>query len=170
MGLVRGGACPPIHVNAILVSCLAPIMVGAQVTILARFAPDTLLGAIERHLLLRRADHLRAARRAARARVAGHLVGAVRGVRRGSGVQGAAAALPNGPIPTRVTWSRDATATHATSLSPYSVGIPGMYICSAATPPGPGAHGMCGANAAQAALHHLNHGARARSSAALINA
>jgi phytoene dehydrogenase-like protein len=30
-----------------------------------------------------------------------------------------------------------------------------MYICSAATPPGPGAHGMCGANAAQAALHYL---------------
>ena len=27
-----------------------------------------------------------------------------------------------------------------------------MYICSAATPPGPGAHGMCGANAADAAL------------------
>ena len=32
------------------------------------------------------------------------------------------------------------------TLSPYRLGIPGMYICSAATPPGPGAHGMCGAN------------------------
>jgi phytoene dehydrogenase-like protein len=41
------------------------------------------------------------------------------------------------------------------TLSPYSVGVPGMYICSAATPPGPGAHGMCGANAAQLALGHL---------------
>jgi phytoene dehydrogenase-like protein len=30
-----------------------------------------------------------------------------------------------------------------------------MYICSAATPPGPGAHGMCGANAAQLALNYL---------------
>ena len=40
---------PLFHVNAILVSCLAPMMVGAQVTILARFAPDTFLGAIERH-------------------------------------------------------------------------------------------------------------------------
>jgi phytoene dehydrogenase-like protein len=30
-----------------------------------------------------------------------------------------------------------------------------MYICSAATPPGPGAHGMCGANAAKLALAHL---------------
>ena len=35
------------------------------------------------------------------------------------------------------------------TLSPYNVGVPGMYICSAATPPGPGAHGMCGYNAAQ---------------------
>ncbi|GAB3022064.1 phytoene desaturase family protein [Mycobacterium bourgelatii] len=42
-----------------------------------------------------------------------------------------------------------------TTLSPYRVGIPGMFICSAATPPGPGAHGMCGANAAQLALDEL---------------
>ncbi|MGW4532347.1 phytoene desaturase family protein [Nocardia sp. NPDC004340] len=41
------------------------------------------------------------------------------------------------------------------TLSPYTMGIPGMYICSAATPPGPGAHGMCGANAAEVALAHL---------------
>jgi phytoene dehydrogenase-like protein len=41
------------------------------------------------------------------------------------------------------------------TLNPYRVGIPGMYICSAATPPGPGAHGMCGANAAADALKHL---------------
>ena len=41
------------------------------------------------------------------------------------------------------------------TLSPYTVGAPGMYICSAATPPGPGAHGMCGANAAQKALAYL---------------
>jgi phytoene dehydrogenase-like protein len=41
------------------------------------------------------------------------------------------------------------------TLSPYSVGIPGVYICSAATPPGPGAHGMCGANAAAVALSEL---------------
>ncbi len=42
-----------------------------------------------------------------------------------------------------------------TTLAPYDVGIPGMYICSAATPPGPGAHGMCGANAAARALARL---------------
>ncbi|MDH6247632.1 NAD(P)/FAD-dependent oxidoreductase [Mycobacterium sp. OTB74] len=42
-----------------------------------------------------------------------------------------------------------------TTLSPYTIGVPGMYICSAATPPGPGAHGMCGANAAVQALARL---------------
>jgi phytoene dehydrogenase-like protein len=41
------------------------------------------------------------------------------------------------------------------TLNPYRLGIPGMYICSAATPPRPGAHGMCGANAAADALKHL---------------
>lgn len=39
--------------------------------------------------------------------------------------------------------------------APYDVGVPGFFICSAATPPGPGAHGMCGANAARRALAHL---------------
>ncbi|MFI9633785.1 phytoene desaturase family protein [Nocardia sp. NPDC051929] len=38
------------------------------------------------------------------------------------------------------------------TLQPYDVGVPGHYLCSAATPPGPGAHGMCGVNAAQRAL------------------
>jgi phytoene dehydrogenase-like protein len=41
------------------------------------------------------------------------------------------------------------------ALSPYRLGVPGMYLCSAATPPGPGAHGMCGANAAASALRYL---------------
>lgn len=42
-----------------------------------------------------------------------------------------------------------------TTLNPYSVGLPGTYICSAATPPGPGAHGMCGFHAANAAVSYL---------------
>lgn len=41
------------------------------------------------------------------------------------------------------------------ALDPYATGIPGVYICSAATPPGGGAHGMCGYNAAQAVLRSL---------------
>ena len=43
------------------------------------------------------------------------------------------------------------------ALDPYSVGIPGVYLCSAATPPGAGAHGMCGYNAARSALRTLGH-------------
>lgn len=38
---------------------------------------------------------------------------------------------------------------------PYWTGIPGVFICSAATPPGAGAHGICGFNAAEAALRTL---------------
>jgi phytoene dehydrogenase-like protein len=38
------------------------------------------------------------------------------------------------------------------SSDPYSTGIPGVFICSAATPPGAGAHGMNGFNAARSAL------------------
>jgi phytoene dehydrogenase-like protein len=38
------------------------------------------------------------------------------------------------------------------ALDPYSTGIEGVYICSAATPPGAGAHGMNGYNAARSAL------------------
>jgi phytoene dehydrogenase-like protein len=38
---------------------------------------------------------------------------------------------------------------------PYWTGIPGVFICSAATPPGAGAHGICGFNAAEAVLRTL---------------
>ncbi|TMK72415.1 MAG: NAD(P)/FAD-dependent oxidoreductase [Actinobacteria bacterium] len=41
------------------------------------------------------------------------------------------------------------------AINPYATGIPGVFICSAATPPGGGVHGICGSNAAQAALRHL---------------
>lgn len=41
------------------------------------------------------------------------------------------------------------------ALDPYSTGIAGTYLCSASTPPGAGAHGMCGANAAASALTAL---------------
>ncbi|RZQ60131.1 phytoene desaturase family protein [Amycolatopsis suaedae] len=41
------------------------------------------------------------------------------------------------------------------TTQPYDTGLPGHFLCSAATPPGPGAHGMCGAKAAERALRHL---------------
>jgi phytoene dehydrogenase-like protein len=46
------------------------------------------------------------------------------------------------------------------ALDPYTTGIPGVYLCSAATPPGAGAHGMCGYNAAGSALRRLKDGDR----------
>jgi phytoene dehydrogenase-like protein len=42
------------------------------------------------------------------------------------------------------------------ALDPYATGIAGTYLCSASTPPGAGAHGMCGANAATRALRELS--------------
>jgi phytoene dehydrogenase-like protein len=41
------------------------------------------------------------------------------------------------------------------ALDPYATGIPGVYICSAATPPSAGAHGMNGYNAARSVLRQL---------------
>jgi phytoene dehydrogenase-like protein len=41
------------------------------------------------------------------------------------------------------------------ALDPFATGLPGVYLCSAATPPGAGVHGMCGYHAARSALRSL---------------
>ncbi len=50
---------------------------------------------------------------------------------------------------------RQLVARPRLAADPYATGLDGFYLCSAATPPGAGVHGMCGYRAAQSALRHL---------------
>ncbi len=60
-----------------------------------------------------------------------------------------------GDIITGANTTRQVAFRPRIALNLYATGIPGVYICSAATPPGAGVHGMCGYNAARSALSRL---------------
>jgi phytoene dehydrogenase-like protein len=57
-----------------------------------------------------------------------------------------------GDIITGANTARQLVLRPRATLHPYATGVDGVYLCSAATPPGAGAHGMCGYNAARYAL------------------
>ncbi|NHD17542.1 MULTISPECIES: NAD(P)/FAD-dependent oxidoreductase [unclassified Actinopolyspora] len=59
---------------------------------------------------------------------------------------------PGGDISTGAVDLLQTLARPAWRLVPHSTPLRGVYLCSAATPPGPGVHGMCGYWAARAAL------------------
>lgn len=60
-----------------------------------------------------------------------------------------------GDITTGANDARQLVFRPRAGLAPYSTGVKGVYLCSAATPPGAGAHGMCGHLAARTALADL---------------
>lgn len=60
--------------------------------------------------------------------------------------------LIGGSVSGGVASLRQTFAGPLSAVRPYSTGVAGVYLCSSATPPGGGAHGMNGYHAAQAVL------------------
>lgn len=62
----------------------------------------------------------------------------------------------DGDIITGANTARQLVFRPRIAADPYATGVRGVYICSAATPPGAGAHGMSGWHAARSALKYLS--------------
>jgi phytoene dehydrogenase-like protein len=60
-----------------------------------------------------------------------------------------------GDISAGANTARQITLRPRLALNPYALGVRGVFLCSSATPPGAGVHGMGGFNAANAALRQL---------------
>ena len=70
-------------------------------------------------------------------------------------LQAANANLVGGDIVGGSNEPRQLVARPRLALDPYATGAPGVYLCSASTPPGAGVHGMAGYHAATRALRWL---------------
>jgi phytoene dehydrogenase-like protein len=66
---------------------------------------------------------------------------------------------PGGDITAGVASLRQTIGRPVLRWNQYRTPLPGVYLCSASTPPGAGVHGMCGLHAARAALRDLGIGA-----------
>ena len=72
-----------------------------------------------------------------------------------SDLESANANLIGGDINGGASDLRQLLARPVLSATPYRTPVPGLYLCSASTPPGGGVHGMCGYHAAEAALKDI---------------
>jgi len=71
------------------------------------------------------------------------------------GLEAANANYVGGDISAGANTARQIAFRPRLAANPYSLGVRGVYLCSSATPPGAGVHGMGGFNAAEAALRKL---------------
>ena len=78
-----------------------------------------------------------------------------RRVRTAAGVAAANPNYPGGDINGAASTLRQTLLRPVPRWNPYRTPARGIYLCSSATPPGGGVHGMCGAWAAATALHDL---------------
>ena len=72
-----------------------------------------------------------------------------------AGLEAANANYVGGDISAGANTARQIAFRPRPAANPYTLGVSGVYLCSSATPPGAGVHGMGGFNAAETALRKL---------------